>query len=245
MRWRVALAGDPFDLEELRAHVTSPHMRVVREGETYFIESAAFEALSTSDDVFQEAQGHLPLINAAARLDRPSYMDATLSGAIIETTAEGAKHHAHVVTDTIRLRSKVDAVIVSTGEQPPRPPPPPPPPPPGSTAADKWLALAARDPDAAKALSFWAKPHDWATLYKVWEIIRDGEEVQNKGWASGNEITRFTRTANHQEAAGDDARHSRLKADPPPNPMTLGEADGFIGRLLRTWLDSMLDPSPP
>jgi hypothetical protein len=64
----------------------------------------------------------------------------------------------------------------------------------------------------------------------VWEIIRSagGLDVAMKmAGISDNAMSRFTRTANHQAASGDNAR---LAQAPPKNPVSIGEARAMIGR---------------
>ena len=52
-------------------------------------------------------------------------------------------------------------------------------------------------------------------------------------------MTRFKRTANHQAASGDNARHARLSATPPPNPTAIGEARALIGKLVNAWIATL------
>jgi hypothetical protein len=76
-------------------------------------------------------------------------------------------------------------------------------------------------------------------LFKVLEIIEsDGSiaAVRIAAGVSDNEIRRFKHTANHDRAIGSDARHARMKMDPPPKPMTLPEADAMICSLVREWI---------
>ena len=77
-------------------------------------------------------------------------------------------------------------------------------------------------------------PH-FADLYKVWEIIRHAggleTAVQSAG-ISSNAMTRFTRSANHQAARGDKARHARLAQAPPDKPMPICEARAKMGNLM-------------
>jgi hypothetical protein len=158
-----------------------------------------------------------------------------LGSAVRELGEEGLqRQHAVVLAATVELRSKVNAVIVKVGEDEP------PVPAPGSLDTDQWLRVGDTDPDAREVLSIWGgRPHDWVNLYKVYEIVRSRADVKSSGWASDNELTRFTRTANHPDAAGQGARHGRMSADPPPKPMSLSEADALVGRIVIAWLGSL------
>src|ERR1035437_5721214 len=95
---------------------------------------------------------------------------------------------------------------------------------------------------SGQSLGF-AGANEWANLYRAFEVIRDrfgGEKgiVEHLQVCSRNDIERFTRTVNHQEAIGAFSRHARLSNQPPPNPMTFAEAVTFILTLLKGWLQS-------
>ena len=59
---------------------------------------------------------------------------------------------------------------------------------------------------------------------------------RGRGWATGNPIDLFTRTANNRQALGDAARHSLSKYQAPKRPMTIQEADTFIRGFAQAWL---------
>jgi hypothetical protein len=104
--------------------------------------------------------------------------------------------------------------------------------------------LAARNADVAEVLEIMRSPTDphFADLYKVWETIRHagglGTAMQSAG-ISNNAMTRFTRSANHQAASGDKARHARLGEAPPDKPMPINEARATMGNLVNAWMDSL------
>jgi hypothetical protein len=68
---------------------------------------------------------------------------------------------------------------------------------------------------------------------------RSRADVKANGWASDEELNRFTRTANHPEAAGEGARHGRTNTDPPSKPTSLAAADALVGRIVIEWLSSL------
>jgi len=137
------------------------------------------------------------------------------------------------LTDTVEIRAHVSASGVVVGGPPADSEPP----------SIKHLAGAQGNTDATEALEILAvEPTNWVRLYKVYEIIRDAgalEPARQAVGTSNNELERFTRTANHQQASGSEARHARLNADPPRNPMSIEQARDLIGQLLIAWLDSM------
>ena len=113
-----------------------------------------------------------------------------------------------------------------------------------------WLILALSDTAVSKALRLFGKTtndHDWVGLYRIFEVIKDDVGTQlmyAKGWATKAAITNFTRTANHPDAAGDDARHGATNDQPPTNPMALSDARSLIELLLHRWLDHKSNSTP-
>src|SRR5438094_7795296 len=84
---------------------------------------------------------------------------------------------------------------------------------------------------------------DWYTLYQLREKIEaaaggDGQ-IAARGWASRAKLRRFDHTANSQAILGDAARHGVQRTTPPANPMTLGEAQQLIERLIRGWVEEL------
>jgi hypothetical protein len=234
-RWHVELTGHQFDLEDLPRWFTAPELRVVEEDGHFLLETEKFDGLHKSSEVHAVARELLPRINGVAKLKDGSFRDVVVGAIVRELDEEGTeRQHAVVLAGTIEARSKLSAVLVRVGQDEP------PVPAPGSLDTDQWLRAAEADQDAREALGIWGgRPHDWVNFYKVYEIVRSRADIKSSGWASDNELSRFTRTANHPDSAGEDARHGRMSADPPPKPMSLPEADALVGRIVIAWLGSL------
>ncbi len=104
------------------------------------------------------------------------------------------------------------------------------------------VSLAQRDESVAKVLRIYhASQHPWKDLYPIYKIIKydlgDQFDDLSRTWVSGHQLTRFKRTANHPEAAGDGARHGVNAEEPPGNPMTASEGREFIETLMNRWLE--------
>jgi hypothetical protein len=85
------------------------------------------------------------------------------------------------------------------------------------------------------AVCLWANPERaWWRLYRIMDEIEAylSVSVSKAELCSDNERDRFTHSANHPAAAGNDARHSGEKRDPPKDPMSLEEAISFVAKLL-------------
>lgn len=145
---------------------------------------------------------------------------------------DGEQTHVVGLAATLEIRAKIRGAGVVAGDDVP-------PPPPGA----RYLSIAGANRDVAEVLEIMsAERLNWTDLYKIYEIIQDSgmlETVTQTACMSNRDITRFTRTANHQEASGAEARHARLSQEPPSNPMTIEQARGMIGRLVTAWMDSL------
>ena len=250
-RWRVRLKGEAPDLEDLVELITSPAIGVVKDGGDFFFESVTFERLDGTVEVLEEAQRLLPRLNGAGKLKRRGFRDVDVDGHLVEFRAGGGEArelaaegsitprgrvvHAVARPATVEIRARVPAPTILVDGQPMSPKP-------GTLETDRWLELAERDPDVAEALAAFNRPHDWVNLYRVLEIIEGRADIVGGGWASANEVDRFSRTANHPRAAGPNARHARSSVEPPPRPMTPEEGVELIRRNLLGWLGSVASP---
>jgi hypothetical protein len=106
------------------------------------------------------------------------------------------------------------------------------------------MELARQNDDVAEALAIMGGSESlgWVDLYKVYEIVSATsafESAKSAAGLSSNKMSLFTRTANHQKAAGTGARHARLSTDPPAMPMPIEEARAVIGRLVSAWMEEL------
>jgi len=232
-RWHVQLTGDPIDLGALAAMFTAPDLRVMRNGDEYFLESAVFETRATSAEVHQDARGLLPLLNGTAKVSRPNFRAVAVGTVVLESDAGTERRHQVLSLPTLEVRVDLPpATILVDGQSPERPEA-------GSLATDRWVKLAVDDPDVAEALRIFDGPQNWVNLYKIHEIVRRRADIAGSGWATDTELKLFTWTANHPEAGGESARHARSGTQPPPDPMTLEQAVGLVRRILTGWLGSL------
>lgn len=89
-------------------------------------------------------------------------------------------------------------------------------------------------------------PNNWATLYKVYEIVQD--QPGHKRWASERQYSAFSASANSPTISGADVRHSsRRFKETPKCTMTIDEAKAFIGKVLLAFVRSsaLLQPLAP
>jgi len=72
-------------------------------------------------------------------------------------------------------------------------------------------------------------------MFNIFELIRDDLGKNLNSLASNNDLKRFKTSVNHQQVFGDESRHIVSKEEPPPNPMSLGEAQDFISKIADSW----------
>ena len=63
--------------------------------------------------------------------------------------------------------------------------------------------------------------------------------VVKNGWAKEPDRSRFSGTAQSRTELGDEARHASEKYKAPKDPMTLDEARGFVGSVIRAWVATL------
>lgn len=218
--WTVTLQGNLADLETL----ASLGVGVTREGDGFMLRLPELENVTELMQVHQYAVEQLQALNGLRRMawgdDRAA---AIMVGSIVRVDAAGHR------TDFVILKSldmRMHGATLDIG---------------GRTFAAR-AALAARDDNVRQALRRYGGEVSPVNLYRVFEIIRDavgGErEIVARAWSSQAQTDRFRRTMNSVGALGLDARHGVEKSAPPPDPMSIQEAQEFIARLLERWLDA-------
>ncbi|MGH2356456.1 MAG: AbiV family abortive infection protein [Candidatus Limnocylindria bacterium] len=214
-RWQAELRGDRVDLEGLAIAFSDRPLRVFEDDGQFWLEAEELEPLPHRVEVKPAAERLITRINGAMRLGNPSFQNVRL-GLLREHGPDGTTSTtAFVEPASIRLRAGVPRPTILGGV-------------PTTQLGDparSFLAAATADPDADEALDLWAnEPHNWVNLYKVFEIIR-----ARRGFdPNTSELRRFRHTANHEQAAGRQARHARLGKEPPQEPDVLaggGEPD--------------------
>jgi hypothetical protein len=174
-------------------------------------------------------------MNSALRFSSgESYQPVDFDG-FTSVNESGDRVHTHFSSVTVQGRTRITAkptVVDEYGTVKATPQPPP----------SKVEDLADRDDRVADALRFFERG-DWINLYKAWEVVSDAAggpyAVVSNGWADEAERRRFTGTAQSRDELGDEARHASEKYRAPKNPMTLGEAQGFVRSVIRAWVATL------
>jgi len=78
-------------------------------------------------------------------------------------------------------------------------------------------------------------------MYKIIEIIQSDKGSKLYSWAPEKKISLLKRTANHDKAIGDKARHGIMTVDPPINPMDIKEARSITTLLINKYVDELME----
>jgi len=232
--WLVRLKGEKFDLEDLPSLLRSPEHTVIEESGSYYLKSSDFDSLSSADEVRELAITIIDRLNGVMKLRMRNFRGVSEDGVTL-IEEDGRRHRYVYLGGSFTARSKVRAnatVTTSNGTQQIAPLP---------SDVESWLSLAKSDKAVKGALHFF-RENTWFSLYKVYEIIKDDvggkKAITTNGWATKKGLDRFTQIAQSREALGDSARHAAKKYKPPPQPMTIQEAELLIRGVLRSWFRS-------
>lgn len=104
--------------------------------------------------------------------------------------------------------------------------------------AEKAMTAAEADHNLRRALRIFSQcPRTIGKLYKIYELTQ--QHLKSDSWSSSRQRGRFTHSANHPEAHGEDARHAVSNQQPPADPMSLSDSEYFIGEILERWVDEV------
>lgn len=233
MKWQAGLEGDREILETLTAIFDSDTLRVSREGNKFFLESSYFEELESVEAVHTEALRLTQLINGAA------FLILGVQAKIATTSTIGPRNgapppitiHAEAV-DLLAQLPKLGKPILNDAVADSLPWP-------GEDPAT-LVGLAKSDTQVAKVLD--QLQHDgwkWVNLIRLIEIVEeDVGSIPKVGYATDEEMKRLRHSADNPSVAGRDARHARVKFEPPRNPMSQREARQLVERILKFWVNN-------
>lgn len=228
-QWSVRIVGDRFDLEELLGRFRSPPATIARDEEgAFWLTSDKFDALGEASEVDARANQLLKLVNGIIRIGNPAAKPVTVE-CVEQRDERGVRRRFVCSVGTAVGRSRATGIATTGSLQ-------------AETSvmqSEATLRLASKDEKVEKVLRMLAAPqHTWELLYKVYEVVESeiGGQMADMAQVSKAELRRFTQTANSEPALKDAARHGHSNVPPPPQPMSLKEADGLVARLVTSWI---------
>ncbi len=239
-KWQVQITGHPYDLEDVYENQSSESWSVVKDNDHFFMEYVLFNDIEEADKVREIALKIITLINGSAKL-RISGFRPIETGNVSYIDDRGNRHNFVLLQGSISARSRLKATAIVTKPN-------------GSEVEEEieqsdqirhTFALAESDPNVFDALRLYASNElNWVDLYKIYEIIKDDvgglKALFNKRFVLKKDLRNFSHTAQHPGAIGDAARHARVAAEIPENPMSLSEANLLISTMMTKWIDLKL-----
>ena len=236
-KWQIELKGHKHDLEDLYENQESESWSIVKDGESFYLESVRFNNLLESGDVGQECDELLKIINGSAKLTINGYVPV-IRGSVWELDSNDNRNKNFIeLTETIKIREKIYAPsIVIEGRDTDIPP--------KKIDPLKIVAdLALANQYVSDALGIYSKEKlSWSDLYKIQEIINDScgiNTILDQSTISKKQLRRFKQTCQSHEAIGEESRHHSESHPKPENPMTYEQALHLITDLLKTWTDKI------
>lgn len=216
MSWRFGItAANAADVGVLCTLFSEDDLRIERSANSHELVTALIDAGAAPSEAFEAAEPLLQRMNGYARTVDDEQGTCRLAG----TWMSPAGETGHILRGTaIPSSARVGLATVAVSGQDPPP-----------VLGPAVIRCADEDLAVADLLYLMANhPRDWFTLYKLYEIIKSeiGDiGITDRGWATGNQLDRFTASANHPGLSKHDARHARAKGSPRSQSfMALDEA---------------------
>jgi hypothetical protein len=234
-RWKVQLTGDPEALEDAALTFCGPLLTIAADGDEFFLSADELETMETAGEVEKSARRLLQVANGLLSVTKRNYKPIAF-GYVVQVAPNGQPTSYLNIVENFVLTDRLEFCPPAVKEPPIAP-----------DKAEALVALAQQDANVDHALRLWTtKPHTLAELHKVLEVIEKKDangSVNSRGWATKTELDSFGGSANNPALSGDEARHAYQQGRPPKcTPMTAGEAEQFIARILNNWLLSKLQP---
>ena len=220
-KWLVKLKGEEFDLKPIAELLRSVELKVIREGENYYLTGTVFNTAKTPDDVRGFAKNILRRANAAERVRCGSSLPIQIDDEGVLRIDEDGSRRSFFSTSFLHTRNVRQKHSPVTEKD--------------ASAFAAWIQLAGCDPEVDKAFRNLIEPEYsyWLILYNIFEVIEGNVGKRIDTWGVERKVKLFSRTAQM-------FRHSRQKSRPPKRPMSLEDGGALIRTLLRRWLNSKL-----
>lgn len=231
MKWSVQVTAKA-DLAYLSRMVEGSGIQLTEELDGYYLRAPAFETCSDSHKVLHEAMELIRALAGLYRIERGTDPGLRL-GAVCHEEDDDTRSAFASISSALKFGGFVEGTVIGAN---------------GEEVSNKqesravlpaWLIQSC--PHVSKALRLLGdvQGHDWAALYKIFEVIQDdvGALITQNEWASQNSIERFKGTANSPAVLGDKSRHGASKKAPPRKKMSYQAAEDLIRRLITRWVD--------
>jgi hypothetical protein len=228
------LNAEKWDLEEM-AFVFEEGPATVKKIDDFYYLRLESDSVKTDDEARSAGEVALTRMNAICAVRDERFRRPTIAGISRRDPVTGKIGTIINLECRIGVRAGLRptlTVLGSDGTVPPRQP----------TFAEKAFQLAESNDALREVLrTYGTIEHDWRGLYTVY----DGVKAANNGniprtWATRNEVTAFTSTANSYHAVGPAARHGFGASETVEARMTLSQARALIQKVLGAWINQLI-----
>jgi hypothetical protein len=226
------LEGHQFDLDHLAQLFPTGDIRVMRDGDRYYLTSPQIDNPPAGTKNYEVAQRLIAHVNGYGSLTHSNFRPVSLTKIYDDEAGITVVPAAAHLELRGALFAAVGVVADPSGKVEPAPPPP----------DQARFALAASNTDVAEVFEIMSHvPLKWLDLRKIHEIICRSIEpttIVKLGWTTGNRDSTFTSSASNPAISGSDALHARPpKGNQPKRKMSISEGRQYVRELVTKWLD--------
>jgi hypothetical protein len=222
MKFAVQLRGAAHGFEAVADCFQGDSARIKKSGDTWFLESSAFDVCTTEDEVFAIADGILSLIHGVFGLYAGLHSPFEISGVhTFSDTGVRIRRVLRVVKKIDIYSSKgIQELQASRGDQ---------------SLGSVIVGRAMADKGVQEAVALLGEGGiRWPHVYDIVEFL-GADTIVRKKWATKKQILKCKQTANHHMHLG-----RPTKCPLPPDPPSLSEATSMVVDLLKRWIASQI-----
>jgi hypothetical protein len=219
IQWRVYVEGDDSSLERLAILLHGTDVELQLDAEGPYLHGKAISEASDAHSAMQRTSELLPRLNAAGRLDSPSFQPVQVGSRV----SDGAGR------DTVFALAHLsgEGRLMAGGD-------------PGPLLTVALLDAARTDTNFAQAVELFGSSPDlgWGDLYKIYELLEHAAagRLRERTGISKSQGDAFTASANDAGISGILARHAIPRKQQAKRSMTNREAQELIRQMLVAWL---------
>jgi hypothetical protein len=191
MQWRVYVEGDDSSLERLAILLHGMDVELQFNTEDSYLHGGVISEAIDAHSALQRASELLPRLNAAGRLDSPSFRLVQVGSRVSDGTGP------HTVFARAHLSG--EGRLFAGGD-------------PGPSLTTALLETARSDAHFAQAVELFGSSPDlgWGDLYKIYELLEHSAEgrLRERVGISKSQEDAFTASANDAGISGIQARHA-------------------------------------
>ena len=219
MQWRVYVEGDDSSLERLAILLHGLDVELQLDTEHPYLHGGAISEAIDAHSALQRASELLPRLNAAGRLDSPSFRPVHVGSRVSDGTGP------HTVFAQAHLLG--EGRLFAGGD-------------PGPSLTSALLTTVRSDAHFAQAVELFGSSPDlgWGDLYKIYELLEYAAEgrLRERVGISKSQEDAFTASANDAGISGTQARHAIPRKQQAKRSMTNREAQELVRQMLAAWL---------